>query len=473
MNATTISSSNLISPDDIPLESVIKIEAQTTVDLVNDSTRSAYIETYGCQMNIADTELVNSILTDAGFNVCESPEQADIILINTCAVREHAEERVIGRASQLSGLRNRRPDLTIGILGCMAQHLAKTLPQRAPFVDLVVGPDSYQRLPEILSQTSNEALLDVRLNRKENYVGLNPTRHTGTNAWVTIIRGCDKFCTFCIVPYVRGRERSIEATEVVRQIRQIAAEGYREVTLLGQTVNSYRDDNGVDFAQLLRSVGNIEGIDRVRFTSPYPVDFNPSTIEAMAEVPEICPSLHLPVQSASNRQLKLMKRGYTISEYRDLVSRLREAIPYISLTTDIIVGFCSETDDEFLETYDLMKEIRYDSAFMFKYSERSGTAAHREIPDDVPESIKTERLQAIIKLQEQISREVNEKAVGNTFEVLVEGPSKRKSQDGKTRYYGRSPQGRTIVFPQQAAINSTVNVRIDSVTSHTLYGTRI
>ena len=372
-------------------------------------------------MNVSDTELVATILGEAGYRVCERPEQADVILINTCAVREHAEERVIGRASQLSGLRAQRAGLTLGILGCMAQHLSKSLPRRAPFVDLVVGPDSYQRLPEILAQTSDETLLDVRLNRSENYTGLDPARSSGTNAWVTIIRGCDKFCTFCIVPYVRGRERSLEAAEVLRHVRRIASEGFRQVTLLGQTVNSYRDDDGVDFAALLRSVAAVDGIDRVRFTSPYPVDFDDRTIEAMATVPQICPSLHLPVQSASDRVLGLMKRGYTISQYRDLVGRLREAVPGLALTTDIIVGFCSETDAEFEVTCNLMEEFRYDSAFMFKYSERPGTAAHRGIPDDVPEEVKGERLREVIRLQERISGEINEAAVGSDVEVLVEG----------------------------------------------------
>ena len=251
--------------------------------------RRVYIETYGCQMNVADSELVASILGDAGFQITERAEQADIILLNTCAVREHAEERVIGRVSQLNGLRAHRPNLTLGILGCMAQHLSKTLPARAPFVDLVMGPDSYRRLPQLLAQSSDDALLDVRLDRSENYSGVHPQRTTGTNAWVTIIRGCDKFCTFCIVPFVRGRERSVSADEIVRQVQLISAEGFKEVTLLGQTVNSYRADN-VDFADLLRQVGQVEGIERVRFTSPYPVDFTDRVIDAMAEVGPVCPS---------------------------------------------------------------------------------------------------------------------------------------------------------------------------------------
>ena len=433
-----------------------------------EGRRSVYVETYGCQMNVADSELVASILSDAGFSITERPDRADIILLNTCAVRQHAEERVIGRASHLHGLRARNPNLTIGILGCMAQHLAKSLPQRAPFVDLVMGPDSYRRLPEILGATANEALLDVRLDRSENYVGLEPLRRKGTNAWVTIIRGCDKFCNFCIVPFVRGRERSIAASEVVRQVEAIAAAGYREVTLLGQTVNSYRDGD-CDFADLLRQVGAVDGIERLRFTSPYPKDFTDRTIEAMAELPQVCPSLHLPVQSGSNTQLEGMRRGYDIEEYRDLVHRLRKAIPDLALTTDIIVGFCGETDDDFQRTIDLMHEMRYDSAFMFKYSERDGTYAARNIEDDVAEEVKGERLQRIIALQETISLEVNQKMAGRTVPVLVEGPSKRQNDQGSNNY-GRSPHGKVTIFPQHAAPNSIVEVQVERTTSHTLFG---
>ena len=275
------------------------------------ASRRVYIETYGCQMNVADTELVGSILNGAGFRIVEQAEQADIILLNTCAVRENAEERVIGRAAQLHGLRAHTPNLTIGILGCMAQHLADDLPVRAPYVDLVMGPDAYRRLPQILADTEDDALLDVRLDRNENYLGIDPVRKVGTNAWVTIIRGCDKFCTFCIVPFVRGRERSIQTAEILRQVKNIAAEGFKEVTLLGQTVNSYHDGEH-DFADLLYAIGEIEGIERLRFTSPYPKDFHDRTIEAMAAVPQVCPSLHLPVQSGSNAQLETMRRGYKV-----------------------------------------------------------------------------------------------------------------------------------------------------------------
>ena len=436
------------------------------------TSRCVYIETYGCQMNVADSELIASILNDAGYQITTTAEEADIILLNTCAVREHAEERVIGRVSQLNGLRAHRPNLTLGVLGCMAQHLSKSLPARAPFVDLVMGPDAYRRLPEILAQSSNDALLDVRLDRTENYIGVDPVRKTGTNAWVTIIRGCDKFCTFCIVPYVRGRERSIAAGEIVDQVERIALEGFKEVTLLGQTVNSYREGE-TDFADLLRQVSAVDGIERVRFTSPYPVDFTDRVIDAMAEVNEVCPSLHLPVQSGSNAQLQAMQRGYTIEEYRELVHKIRAAIPDIALTTDIITGFCGETDEDFRQTYELMQEIGYDSAFMFKYSAREGTYADKKIPDDVPEHIKGERLQQVIKLQEGISRERNQRWIGRRLEVLVEGPSKRPAADGKPRYYGRTRQGKTAIFTQEVEANEVVNLHIEDTTSHTLFGTLV
>ena len=272
----------------LPIVENIDSQVLESSDGPQGHNRSVYIETYGCQMNVADSELVGSILNEAGFVISSRAENADIILLNTCAVREHAEERVIGRVAQLNALRAQRPNLTIGILGCMAQHLSETLTERAPFVDIAMGPDSYRRLPNLLAQSSDDALLDVRLNKSENYIGLTPIRREGTNAWVTIIRGCDKFCTFCIVPYVRGRERSIDPIDIVSQIESVVSEGYKEVTLLGQTVNSYKHMN-VGFAQLLREIAKVNGLERLRFTSPYPVDFSDDVIMAMSELNCVCP----------------------------------------------------------------------------------------------------------------------------------------------------------------------------------------
>ena len=430
--------------------------------------RAAYVETYGCQMNVADSELVTAILADAGYRIVEAPQQADVVLINTCAVRANAEQRVVGRASQLSGLREANPELTLGILGCAARSLVDDLAERAPFVDLVVGPDSYQHLPELLAQTRDELRLDVRLDRTENYQGIDPRRDPGANAWITIIRGCDRFCSYCIVPFVRGRERSLDSAEILRQVHEVAEAGYHEITLLGQTVNSYRHE-GVDFAGLLSAVAAVHGIERVRFMSPHPGNFDARTIERMAAVPEICPSLHLPLQSGSDLQLDRMRRGYTATEYRDLVHRLRDAVPGLALATDIIVGFCGESPDDFARTVALMEEIRFHAAFMFRYSERHNTHAARQLTDDVPSEVKAERLEQVIELQERISLETNREQVGNTVEVLVEGKSRRPSDTGASTWYGRSPQGKVVVFPQRAEANHFVHAQVREATAHTLH----
>lgn len=453
---------------DLPLLDATRPRAAAPTRAPASGGRRVYVETYGCQMNLADSEVVTSILSAAGFSITDRPEEADVVLINTCAVREHAEERVLGRAAQLSGLRRERPHLVLGILGCMAQRLADRLPQRAPGVDLVMGPDSYRRLPEALAETSDEALLHVRLSRGEDYAGIDPARREGTNAWVTVMRGCDKFCTFCIVPYVRGRERSVPCAEVLRQVRSLAGQGFREVTLLGQTVSSYRNGD-VDFAGLLKGVAAVDGIDRVRFMSPHPADFDERTIEALAHIPEVCPSLHLPVQSGSDAQLGAMRRGYTVAEYRSLVDRLRQAVPDLCLTTDVVVGFCGETDDDFAHTLRLLHEVRFDSAFMFRYSQREGTHAARHMPDDVPNGVKAERLQRLIAVQEAISQEVSQRFVGRTVPVLVEGPSRRPGESGPT-WYGRSPHGKVVVFGQETPANQEVSVRVDRASSHSLFG---
>lgn len=430
--------------------------------------RCVYLETYGCQMNLADTEVLTRILQESGYCLVDRPELAEIVLLNTCAVREHAEERVIGRAAQLNGLRSHRPGFVLGILGCMAQHLARDLLQRAPFVDLVVGPDAYRRLPQLLAERANGTRLDLRLSRTEDYAGIEPVRRSGPGAWVVIMRGCNRFCSFCVVPFVRGRERSLPSRAVIRQIEQLAAAGIKEVTLLGQTVNSYRDGE-LDFAGLLRAIGAVPGIERIRFTSPHPADFDDRTIQAMVEVPQVCPSLHLPVQSGSDVQLERMRRGYTVAEYRNLVYRLRKAIPDLALTTDIVVGFCGETEEDFRQTCALMEEIRFDSAFMFKYSERKGTYAQKRMVDDVPAAVKQERLQQIVELQERISRERNQEMIGRVVQVLVEGRSKYRS-DRNPAYFGRSEHGKITVFPQEASANALVPVRITGATSHTLFG---
>ena len=430
------------------------------------AARRVFIETYGCQMNVSDTELMMGVLKKAGFRRALALEDADVVLLNTCAIRERAEERVVGRLSQLSRVKRARPDLVLGVSGCMAKHLAEQLLDRLPYVDLVVGPDSYRRLPELIGEAAGNPALDVRLDRGEDYLELDPVRQEGTNAWITIMRGCDKFCTFCIVPYVRGRERSVPAGDLLRQVRLAASEGFQEVTLLGQTVNSYHDGES-DFADLLKMVARVEGIRRIRFTSPHPSDFSDKLIGTIAEESKICRFIHLPVQSGSDRVLEAMKRTYSSGRYVDLVDRLRSAVPGLCLSTDVIVGFPGEDDSDFESTMALMRHVRYDSAFMFKYSPRKGTVAYREIPDTVPETEKSRRLQAVIAQQTGISGEINRRYVGRLQEVLVEGDARR----GKGQAVGKSDGFKTVVFPRDGIrTNTFVDIRITDATSHTLIG---
>ena len=428
--------------------------------------RQVYIETYGCQMNLSDSELMSGVLREAGFSETAQVDKADVILVNTCAIRERAEERVIARLSQLNGYKVRRPDVVLGVCGCMSKHLSEKLIDRAPYVDLVVGPDSYRGLPELIGKASGEPAFDLRMDRAETYMGVDPARRGGVNAWVTVERGCDKFCSFCIVPFVRGRERCVPAQEVVRQVNSLADEGYREVTLLGQTVNAYRDGE-VGFANLLRMLAGIDGIERIRFTSPHPSEFTPGLIDAMAEEPKVCAHIHLPVQSGSDRILSAMKRDYDSGEYCRLVEKIRAAMPGVALTTDIIVGFPGESDEDFQETVDLMRNVRYDAAFMFMYSPREGTTAERELQDDIPRDLKRQRLESIVAHQEEISLEINRSFIGRTVRVLVEGESKRDPD----RFYGKSEGYKTTIFPRGSTRENTfVDVSVDRVTSHTLLG---
>jgi tRNA-2-methylthio-N6-dimethylallyladenosine synthase len=427
--------------------------------------RRVYIETYGCQMNLADTELLMGQLREHGYRRTDEPAEADVLLLNTCAIREHAEERVIGRLGALVHHKLRRPHVQLGIAGCMAQHVRDKLMQRLPFVDFVVGPDAYRRLPELLGAAGGDPFVDVRLDRDETYADLAPQRQAGVRAWVTVMRGCDKFCTFCVVPYVRGRERSLPAAAVLDQVRRAVEEGYREVVFLGQTVNAYRHD-GVGFAELLRRADAIDGLERIRFTSPHPSDMTDDVIAAMAECRKVCPQLHLPVQSGSDRVLRTMERGYSVGEYRDLVRRLRAAVPAIALSTDIIVGFPGEEETDFEQTCELMREVAYDSAFMFKYSSREHTKSAKWI-ETVSEDEKGRRLQTLITQQEARSAEINGRLLGTVTEVLVEGPARRR----EGWLAGKTPQFKTAVFPAaQARPGDTIRVLITQSTGHTLIG---
>jgi tRNA-2-methylthio-N6-dimethylallyladenosine synthase len=420
---------------------------------------SVYIETYGCQMNLADTELMRGHLARSGYATADDPAEADVILLNTCAIRAHAEERIFSRLSALAHYKLRRPHLQIGVAGCMAQHFKDRLLER---LDFVVGPDGYRRLPELLG---GDPFADVRLDRDETYADLAPQRSDGVRAWITIMRGCDKFCTFCIVPYVRGRERSVAADAVLAQVRAAAAAGYREVVFLGQTVNAYRAGD-TDFGALLRSAAAVPGIARVRFTSPHPSDMTDSAIAAMVDCPAVCPHAHLPVQSGSDAVLARMERGYSVAQYGELVARLRAAMPDLALSTDVIVGFPGETEDDFAATLELMRSVRYDHAFLFKYSRRDHTKAAKW-EETVSEAEKARRLQALIDLQQAIGAEINAGWVGRDVEVLVEGPARRPAGwlAGKTREF------KTAVFPAAAArVGDLVRVRTTAATSHTLIG---
>jgi tRNA-2-methylthio-N6-dimethylallyladenosine synthase len=429
-----------------------------------DERPRVYVETYGCQMNIADSQLVTAVLRRAGFASAARPEDADVILLNTCAIREHAEERVLGRLSDLARLKHRRPELRLGLLGCMAQHNRAALVEKAPYLDLVAGPDAYRRLPEMLGRAGFDPQVDVRLDRAETYGDISPAHEGGVRAYVTVMRGCDKFCAFCVVPYVRGRERSVAPEDVLREVRELAARGVREVVLLGQTVNAYRFGD-VDFAALLRRVAAVEGIERVRFTSPHPSDVSDAMIEAMATEPRIQPYLHLPVQSGSNRVLAAMERGYTVEHYLELVARLRRAIPGLALSTDIIVGFHGETERDFEETLALMHAVGYDQAFTFKYSLREHTRAFK-LGDTVSEQDKSRRLAQVIALQESISLARNRALLGERFSVLIEGPARR----GNGMLAGKTPQFKTAIFASAPGLapGDTVTVRVDDATAHSL-----
>jgi len=428
-----------------------------------------YLETYGCQMNLADSQLVSAVLRRAGYSSADKPEEADVILLNTCAIREHAEERVIGRLSDLARLKHARPEVKLGLLGCMAQHDRGRLAAKAPWLDLVAGPDTYRRLPELIGRAGYDPAIDVRLDRGETYAGLSPDYEAGVRAYVTIMRGCDKFCAFCVVPYVRGRERSVTAGDIVREITVLAARGFKEVVLLGQTVNAYRFED-VDFAALLKLVAAIGGIERIRFTSPHPSDMSTAVIEVMASETKVQPYLHLPVQSGSDRVLAAMERGYSVTEYLDLVARLRAAIPHLALSTDIIAGFHGEEDSDFRATIELMRTVRYDSAFTFKYSVRAHTRAHR-LGDSVSEEEKSRRLSELIALQEEISLERNRALMGQIFPVLIEGPARR----GEGRMAGKTPQFKTAVFPAtpETRAGDTVMVRVEAATGHSLSGVMV
>jgi tRNA-2-methylthio-N6-dimethylallyladenosine synthase len=439
-----------------------------------------YIETYGCQMNVADSDLLGGILAGAGYGRAERAEDADVVLVNTCAVREKAEERVFARAAELGALKKRRPSMILGIAGCMAEHLKDGIAERAPVVDVIAGPDSYRRVPELIAQIQARRAapevadapapsfaMDVRLDKAETYEGLSGAPGgDGISGFVTIQRGCDKFCTFCVVPFTRGRERGTSPREVLRQVRELVAAGYKEVVLLGQTVNSYRWED-IGFAELLRAVAAVDGLERVRFTSPYPVDFTDEVVAAIAGSPKVCKYVHLPVQSGSDDVLARMRRGYTVADFRSIVARLRAAAPDIALSTDILSGFSGETEDDHRATLALMEEVRFDSAFMFAYSERDLTYAAKKLADDVAPEVKKRRLAEIVALQERISADSFAAQVGRRETVLVHGPSRRNPAE----MMGRTDGFKSVILPAGVGRpGDLIDVVIERATMATLFG---
>jgi tRNA-2-methylthio-N6-dimethylallyladenosine synthase len=477
----------------------------------------AYVETYGCQMNVSDGELMLGILASDGYDIAERPEDADVILVNTCAIRDHAEQRVLGRVGELYRMKRDRPEIIIGVTGCMAQRMGETLLERAPYVDLVMGPDGYRGLPGALARIrpelagmraaagepaaaharsvagatavaasrrrmlpvlgaataadpeSAERLSVLELTADENYEGLEVRRTSRVSAWVPVQRGCNYRCTYCIVPYVRGDEKNREPSHILDEVRGVVAQGITEIVLLGQTVNSYASGDW-DFPRLLRAVARVPGVRRVRFTSPHPNDFTPALVEVMATEPTVCRQLHLPVQSGHDRTLKRMLRRYTVAAYLEKIDMVRAAIPDIALSTDVIVGFPGETDEEYESTLELMRQVRFDDAFLYKYSPRDGTPATRMPADQfVEEAVAQSRLERLIALHRGIQAEINVAAVGSVVEVLIERAAKSAGD-----MLGRTESYKVVAFPGPAeSIGQYVHVRITSTSGSTFRGERV
>ena len=435
-----------------------------------------YIETYGCQMNVADSEVVAAILENAGFARTDEREKADVILVNTCSVRENAEQRVRGRVQGFTELRKKNPQLLVGVMGCMAERLGAALFEQEKNVNIVVGPDAYMDLPLLIEKAEQgEKAINVELSETETYKDICPSRIDGTaiSGFVSIMRGCNNFCTYCIVPYTRGRERSRSPRSIVNEVLDLQAKGYKEVTLLGQNVNSYLwrgEGQEINFPALLERVATTFPGMRVRFATSHPKDMSDEILRTIAAHPNICRHIHLPAQSGSNSVLRDMNRKYTREWYLDRIRAIREIIPDCGLSTDVFVGFHNESEEDFQQTLELMREVRFDSAFMFKYSERPGTAASKRLTDNVPEEVKGRRLQELIDLQVELSHESNRRDVGKTFEVLVEGTSKKKADE----LFGRSSQNKVIVFPDNGAkAGDLVRVAVRGCTSATLIGEAI
>ena len=432
------------------------------------------IETYGCQMNVADSEVVASIMDMAGYEVCENPDEADAVFLNTCSVRAAAEQKILSRLEYWHSQQRKGRRIIIGVLGCMAERAKEELLEEH-HADLVVGPDAYMSLPDLIAQAeAGHKAINVELSTVETYRDVVPSRlHTShIGGFVSIMRGCNNFCHYCIVPYTRGRERSRDVQSILREVKDLEARGFKEVTLLGQNVNSYasEEDGGVGFAQLLRMVARAVPEMRVRFTTSHPKDMSDETLYTIAEEPNICHHIHLPLQSGSDRILKLMNRRYTREWYLQRVEAIRRIIPDCAITTDIFAGYCSETEEDHQLSLSLMEECAYDSAFMFKYSERPGTYASKHLADDVPEEVKIRRLNELIALQNNLSAQSNQRSIGQEYEILIEGVSKRS----RDQLFGRTGQNKVVVIDRENwKIGDKVRVRITDSSSATLKGISI
>ena len=452
------------------------MEENTGADLKSATSgmKKLFIETYGCQMNVADSEVIASVMKMAGYDVTEQLDEADAVFLNTCSVRDNAEQKIYNRLEALHAMRKRHP-LIIGVMGCMAEHVKDDLIDNH-HTNLVVGPDAYLSLPDLIASVeAGHKAINVELSTTETYRDIIPSRICGNHisGFVSIMRGCNNFCTYCIVSYTRGRERSRDVESILKEVADLQAKGYKEVTLLGQNVNSYRfegADGLVTFPMLLRLVGESFPKMRIRFTTSHPKDMSDETLQVIADVPNVCKHIHLPVQSGSDRILKLMNRHYDRQWYMDRVAAIRRIIPDCGLSTDIFCGFHSETEEDHQLSLSLMEECAYDSAFMFKYSEREGTYASKHLEDNIPEEVKIRRLNEIIALQNRLSSEANARAVGKEYEVLVEGVSKRS----RDQLFGRTEQNRVVVFNRgNHHVGELVKVRIMSSTSATLLGEEI
>ncbi|HOA50624.1 MAG: tRNA (N6-isopentenyl adenosine(37)-C2)-methylthiotransferase MiaB [Thermogutta sp.] len=452
-----------------------------------------YIETVGCQMNELDSELVIAALLEAGYEYVPRRQDADIILFNTCSVRQHAEDKIYSALGRLKHLKEQKPGKIIGVLGCMAQKDQGLILKRAPHVDLVVGPGQVARLPELLQKLgeSGSPIVEVSLDRRgvsqqrvrASFLPLDrkerpSVRVTPYQAYVRVMYGCDKFCTYCVVPRVRGPEQSRSPSEILDEVRQLADQGCLEITLLGQTVNSYHWTEGGKtwrLSDVLAEVHEVEGIRRIKFVTNYPCDMTPDLLQAVRDLPKVCPYLHVPAQSGSNRILQRMKRGYTVEEYREMLAAIRETIPGAAITSDFIVGFCGETEEDFAATVKLVEDTRFKNSFIFKYSPRPGTKAAELWPDDVPEEVKRDRNNELLAIQNRIAEEENRRFVGQVVEVLVEGPSKasgkQRQSDGSLQLTGRTACDRIVVFPGSSdLVGQFVSVKIEAVSAVTLFG---